>query len=275
MTIQGLDSRPTFTSIFCVDGKQQCRAQRWASSLPERKDPLHIHTGLSSAESTVNRLLQQVSDLPGNIIQVSPPSPLTQLTKDDVQLSCIVEGTQPAMDKESLADRDLTNPMMDGMHVPQMIEATFTAKKKVPVLPLTDLTRPENDEQVHGVSQQNPSSRDDGSTLSFAFWPTQLTDNEIQACQKYQNKPTATAISMVAHVDAQMVVLHWQVAAHVAQIWESFSCFAEVEKALLAAMDGCPPLEVAAHVAQIWESFSCFAEVEKALLAAMPESYEE
>lgn len=237
MTIQGLDDqRPKFTSIFCVDGKQQCRAQRWASTLPERKNPIHINIGLPSSESTVNRFLQQVSEQLGNIIQVPPPSPLTQLTKDDVQPSCIVEGTQPAMEQESPCGCDFTNPMKDGMHAPQMIEATFTAKNKVPMLPLTDLTKPQNGKPVHGVSQQNLSSREDGPTLLSAFWPTRLTDTEIQAFQKYQKKPTTTARSMVAHVDPQMVVLHWQVAAHVAQIWESFSCFAEVEKALLAAM---------------------------------------
>lgn len=235
IAVQGLDGRPIFTSICCIDGKQQCRAERWVSTLPERKDPMYINRDLSSADPTLKRLLLQAWYWLGNITQVPSRCPLTQLKKDDVQPSCIVEGSQPGRYKESPSSFDLTKPMKDDMHALQRTEATLSAKKKVPVLPLPQLTLPKNGEQAHGVPQQNHLRRDDGPMLPSAFWPTELKDNEVQSFQNCQNKPTTTTIPTVAHADPQGA-LQRRVAAHISQIWASFSCPEEVEKALIAAM---------------------------------------
>jgi hypothetical protein len=228
ITVQGLDYRPIFTSIFCVDGKQKRRAERWVKNLPERNYPMYTKTNreLPSAVSTVDRLL----------LGSSPPSLLTQLMNDDLRSSCIVEGAQPARSKESPLGFDLTKPMKDGMCTLRRNEPTLLAKNNVPELPLPEVTWPKNGEQAHCVSQRSHLRRDDGATLPYAPWPSQPKDKEVQVLQKYENKPTTAAIPAVAHADPQMAVLHWSVAAHVTQIWESFSCSEEVEKALLAAM---------------------------------------
>jgi len=223
MTVQGLDGQPMFTSVFCVDVKQQCRAERWASTLPERQSPVYVHRNLSSAESIVKRLLHQASELQGS-------TPLTQLKNNDVQPSCM------ARNEEGLPCSVSTKPIEGGTRALQRTETILTAEKKVPVLSLPELTWPKNGNQVQGMSQQNHLRRDVGPTPPSASWPTQFKDDEAHAFQEYQNKANTTAMPMVANTSPQIIVLHWRVAAHVAQIWKFFSCPAEVEKALLAAM---------------------------------------
>jgi len=95
MALQGPESRPIFTSVFCINVRQQYRAERWASTLAERRDPIYINESLQFAESTVMSLLLRASKVLSNDVQVPPMPPLNKLMNGDVQMSCSFEVVHP------------------------------------------------------------------------------------------------------------------------------------------------------------------------------------
>jgi len=92
VTGRGLEGRPMFTSVFCVDATQQTRAKRWSVSLAERQDPIHIHGDLSSSQSTVATLLSQVPEALGKIQMQS-----TKLVEGSVQGKLKLEQLEPVL----------------------------------------------------------------------------------------------------------------------------------------------------------------------------------
>jgi len=202
---------PMFTSVFCIDAKQQCRAQNWASTLAERKDPIYINGSLSFAGATVMSLLQQASGVPSNDVPVTPKSPLNQLMNDGFQT---VQEIQP---------------MKDEVQAPQRPYHTRSRRTDVPVLPLFELTQPKNDIQAHGVSQRTQLTKQDVQV-------TQLTDNQVHTLQLCLTKAANNPKAVVLHANPEVTDLQSKVTAHVAWIWTSLESPAQVEKALLAAM---------------------------------------
>mmetsp|Transcript_122170 Transcript_122170/g.243239 ORF Transcript_122170/g.243239 Transcript_122170/m.243239 type:complete len:317 (-) Transcript_122170:395-1345(-) len=190
---------PMFTSVFCIDAKQQCRAQNWASTLAERKDPIYINGSLSFAGATVMSLLQQASGVPSNDVPVTPKSPLNQLMNDGFQT---VQEIQP---------------MKDEVQAIQEPYHSLSPRTDVPILPLFELTQPKKNMQVHNMSRQR-----------------QLTKQDVLVA-----KPANNPMQVVLHANPQVTDLQSKVIAHVAWIWKSLVSPAEVEKALLAAMPEC------------------------------------
>jgi len=235
MAVQGPECRPMFTSVFCTDAKQQCRAEQWASTLAERKDPIYVNGSLQFAESTVNSLLLQASKMHRNDVQAAPISPMNQQMNGNVQTSCSFEVVHPTTNKQVPPMLEKVKSMEDEVQATQRPYHTLSKRTDIPILPLFELTRPKNGMQAHGVPQWTQLTKQD-VPVPHAIHQAQLKDNqgqELPLCKtQSENNPVAT----VLHENPEMTDFQCKVTAHVAWIWESLGSPAEVEKALLAAM---------------------------------------
>jgi len=228
MTLQGPESRPMFTSVFCIHVKQQCRAECWVSTLAGRIDPIYINGSLPLAESTAMSLLLQASKVLGNDVQDSSMSPLNELMNGDVQMSCSFEVVHPTKNDEFLPRFEEVQPMKDVVEATQRPYHTLSRRTDVAMLPVFELARPENGMQAHTVSHWSHLTKD--VPVPHAFQQSRMKENQVQA--KCANIP----VSVVLRANPDVTYLQSKVTAHVAWIWESLVSPAEVEKALLAAM---------------------------------------
>jgi len=235
MDLQGPECCPIFTSVFCIDERQHCRAERWVSTLVARKDPIYINGSLPLAESTVMSLLLQVSKVLRNDVQVPPILPLNQLMNGDVQTSCSFEVLHPTTYKQVSPWFEEVQPMQDKVQATDRPYRTRSSRTDVPILPLFELTRPKNGMQAHTVSQRTQLTRH-GMSVPHAFQQTRLKENQVQALPLCVTKPANNPVAVVLHANPEVTDLQSKVTAHVAWIWESLVSSAEVEKALLMAM---------------------------------------
>jgi len=235
MDLQGPESRPIFTSVFCIDEKQQCRAERWVSTLAERKDPIYIKESLPFAELTVMSLLLQASKVLGNDVQVPPMSALNQLMNGDMQMSCSFGVVHPIANEQVSPRFEEVQPVKDELHAAQGPYHTLSSRMDVPILPLFELAQPKSGMQAHTVSQWTQLTKHD-VPVPHTFQQTQLNENQVQALPLCVTKPENNPVAIVSHANAEVTDFQSKVMAYVAWIWESLVCPAEVEKALLAAM---------------------------------------
>jgi len=235
MALQGPESRPIFTSVFCINVRQQYRAERWASTLAERRDPIYINESLQFAESTVMSLLLRASKVLSNDVQVPPMPPLNKLMNGDVQMSCSFEVVHPTTHEQVSPRFEEVQHMKDEVQAIQRPYHTLSPRTDVPILPLFALTRPKNGMQAHTPSQWTQLTKQD-VPVPHAFQQTQLKQNQVQALPFCEGKPANNPAVVVLHANPEVTAPHSNVTAHVAWIWESLVCPAEVEKALLAAM---------------------------------------
>jgi len=236
LDLQGPESRPIFTSVFCIDEKQKCRAERWASTLAERKDPIYINGSLLPFdESTVMSLLSQASNVLSNDVQVPPISPLNQLMKGDVQMSCSFDVVHPAANEQVLARFEEFQPMKEKVQATQRPYRTLSSRMNVPKLSLFELNRLKNGMQANTVSQWTQLTKQD-MPVPHAFQQTQLKENQVQARPLCVTKPVNNPVAVVLPANPEVTDFQSKVTAYVAWIWESLASPAEVERALLAAM---------------------------------------
>jgi len=185
------EGRPLLTIVFCIDAKQQVRAGKWVSSLGERKDPIYINDGLSTAESTLKSFLPLVVEALGKA--------------RDPALSADRCATPPTHEQEQLGfqfvhrmDNDVQGPHHNAVKNQDVASLPFQS------------AHPEDGVPIHPLSH---------------------------VVQPGQNVLINSALSVPVRVAQPATHLHHsRVAAHVACIWESFACPAELEEALLAAM---------------------------------------
>jgi len=187
-TGRGLEGRPMFTSVFCLDETQRLRAKRWSVSLAERHDPIYIHGDLPSSESTVLSLLSQAAKA---------------LSKDEVQSSKLDE---------------------------DVVQERLELDQLEPVLPFCELTRPEDGFETAVKTEHVHQTQND------MLQKTLFNGADIQVVQMYSSQPAQYNVLVASCADQGKRSLDPTVAAHVAQIWMSFSSYADVESALLAAM---------------------------------------
>jgi len=235
MQVQGPESRPMFTSVFCVESKQQCRAARWALTFAERTDPIYVNGSLLFAESTVISLLQTASQVLSNDAKVPPMSPLSQLMKDDAQMSCSFEVVHPTANEKVLPRFDEVQPVKDEAQATERLYHNLSSKMDVPVVSLFELTHPKNGVQAYTVSQWTQLTKED-VPVSNVSQQTQLKENQVQALPLRVTKPANSPVVGVLPANPEVTDLQSNVTAYVAWIWESLVSPAEVEKALLAAM---------------------------------------
>lgn len=208
VALQGPEGRPMFTSVFCIDTKQQCRADHWVSTLAARTDPIYINGSLSFAESTVMSLLQQASKMPSTDVRVPSMSTLSQRMNGDAQMSYSLQPTK---------------------NVVQATQGPTERRTDVSILPLFELTQPKNDMQAHSLSQRTQLTKQDVPV-------TQLKNNQIHTLSLCVMKTADNPTAAVGHANPEVTNLQSKVSAHIAWIWKSLASATEVEKALLAAM---------------------------------------
>jgi len=211
MTIQAFSSRAVATVVFCMDARQQRRAQLWADSLTELGS-VHIVQGFPSADVDIKRLLTQA-------FQVSDGH--------DGQAMYFNHGAQVGETK-SISRLTLPKPARDEM------EAADASVQKLPQPESTQLnggvqalcmfqhTKATNDGvQEHGLSQLELLKKDDEKRL-------QMLQSHHENC--------STATPVVSQAAAATVTFPSSVGPHVAKIWTLLKCPMQVERALLDAM---------------------------------------
>jgi hypothetical protein len=235
MDVQGPESGPIFTSVFCTDAKQQRRAERWVSTLAERKDPVYINGSLHCAESTVKSLLLQASKLLGSDVNVPRVSRLNQLINVDVQMPCSFEVVHPTSNEQVPPRFEKIQPMKEEVQATQRPYHTLSSRVDVPTLPLFELTHPKNGMRAHNMSQWTQLTKQD-VPVPHAFHETPLIENQVQALPFCVQKPANNPVSVVSHENPEVTDFQSKVTGYVSWIWEALASPAEVEKALLAAM---------------------------------------
>jgi len=231
MALQGLENHPMFTSVFCIDVKQQCRAERWVSTLAERKDPIYINGSLPFAESTAMSLLLQASKMVCN----EPLSLLNDLMNCDVQTSCRFEVVHSTTNEQVPSMFEEVQPTKDEVQATQRPYHIPSRRADIPMLPLFELTRTKNGRQAHTVSRWTQLTKQDLPVL-HACQQSQLKENQVQSLPLCETKPTNNSVTVFLHANPEVTEPQSKADAYVAWIWESLGSPAEVEKALLAAM---------------------------------------
>jgi len=211
MTLQASTSRALSTVVFCMDTRQQRRAQLWADSLTEL-GPIHLFQGFPSVELDIQHLLTQafqVSDGHGG------------------QTGNFDRGAQVA-ETRAISMSHLPKPARDEL------EAADASEQKLPQLELTQLnggvqalcmfqhTKVTDDGvQEHGFSQLELLKKDD--------------EKRLQMLQSH-NENRSTASFVVGQAAPSTVTFPSSVGPQVAKIWTLLKCPMQVERALLAAM---------------------------------------
>jgi len=229
------ESRPIFTSVFCIDAKQQSRADCWVSTLEERKDPIYITGSLALAEMTVKSLLLQASKVVNSDVQVPSMSPLNQMMNGDEQMSCSVDAVHPIANAQLLPRFEEVQPMKDEVQATERPYHILSSTMGVPLPPSFELTRPKNGMQADTASQRMQLTKQD-VPVSHALQQTQLKENQVQALPLCVTKTTNSPVAVELHVNPVVTDFQSKVMAHVAWIWESLASPAEVERVLLEAM---------------------------------------
>jgi hypothetical protein len=235
MDHQGPESCPIFTGVFCIDAKQERRAERWVSTLAEREGPIYINGSLPFAESTVMSLLLQASNVLSSHVNVPPVSPRNQLMTGDVQMSCSFDIVHPTANEQVLPRLEDGQPMKDELQATQRPHHTLPNGVDFPKLPLFELTRSKNGMQAHTVSQWTQLTKQD-VPVPHAFQQTHLKENQVQAHSVCVPKPANNPVSVVLHENPEVTDFQSKVTVYFSWIWESLASPADVEKALLAAM---------------------------------------
>eukprot|EP00419_Tripos_fusus_P019568 CAMPEP_0172739468 /NCGR_PEP_ID=MMETSP1074-20121228/122619_1 /TAXON_ID=2916 /ORGANISM="Ceratium fusus, Strain PA161109" /LENGTH=333 /DNA_ID=CAMNT_0013569353 /DNA_START=1 /DNA_END=1002 /DNA_ORIENTATION=+ len=234
VTLHGVEGRPICTSVFCINANQQLRAKRWLSSLPERRDPIHIEGELSAAEAPVTHLLQQArAALCKDVQTPAVPLLLTELIKNgpnSLRTSCGLQVAQPKKNQEVPLSRLSIHPMEDNMQTAQKAQHPTLAKKDVATLCLSVPTR-----SMDGTYRTQ-------TTTDFALmprpchqtWLKSNAENMSPMCLNNQTNQTVPKMMLTGAAPMKIDVDPGE-AAHVAPIWDSFSCPAKVDKSLLMA----------------------------------------
>jgi len=245
VTLRGQEGRPILTNVFCIDAKQQLRADRWRLKLADRKDPVYIKGLPLCVQSPVACLLQQAQEALTNKVQTQTTSPLTQQLQTGTQFQVV-----PQMNNNEATTKCLlTHQLEDEMQTAPRAEHPTLTENGVPLLHLFELTHPKD-----GVCSTQVTMDDVPTPHSCRLTPPglpappglpgpldspgRLRSNAEQRSQTCLNRITNKPVPMVMLACAAPLKVEFDPgdAAHSVQVWESCLCPAKIDKSLLMAI---------------------------------------